>query len=95
MDKSVSLQISRKQKTHSVWLNSIQLQGRGSIPQYSLSWQSVPGTDIVVKALSQDLLDDDQLSAQLIVDGRVIDKTQLVGKEPMQPLWRLKDNLNM
>jgi hypothetical protein len=54
--------------------------------------------DIVIKASStqyKDLLDHAQLSAQLIVDGKVVFKTKLLECEPMEAVWRLKDGIQL
>jgi len=56
--------------------------------------------DITVKLTSidpshHDLLNDAQLFAQLALDGAILMQTETVGKEPGQPLWKMRGVLEL
>jgi hypothetical protein len=51
-------------------------------------------TDIIITG-PPDILGDALLSAQLIIDGEVVDKTKVVENELMEPVWRLKGYMQL
>ena len=53
--------------------------------------------DITIKAWSarNNLADGERLFAQLMVDGTIIERTEPVGKDPEQFLWKLEKVLKV